>query len=106
METVLGLESAVERPGDTSQCIAPNLSDPDKFDWSSDDSVLLGEQLAVAVYRNKFDAIVIRQEGVGGDEDHFVVLRDAEAVRLLIAALDDEVGTSGLKSCLAPKGEA
>ena len=53
--------------------------------------MLLGEQFATAVYRNKRDAVVIRQEGVGGDDDHFVILRDAEAVRRLVAALHDEV---------------
>jgi hypothetical protein len=68
-----------------------HATDPDTFDWSTDDSVLLGEQFATAVYRNKRDAIVIRQEGVGGDDDHFVILRDAEAVHWLVAALHDEV---------------
>ena len=53
--------------------------------------MLLGEQFATAVYRNKRDAIVIRQEGVGGDDDHFVILRDAEAVRLLVGALQREI---------------
>jgi hypothetical protein len=67
-------------------------TDPNAFDWSTDDSVLLGEQFATAVYRNKRAAIVIRQEGVGGDDDHFVILRDAGAVHRLVAALHDEVG--------------
>jgi hypothetical protein len=67
-------------------------TDPNAFDWSTDDSVLLGEQFATAVYRNKRAAIVIRQEGVGGDDDHYVILRDAEAVHQLVAALHDEVG--------------
>ena len=53
--------------------------------------MLLGEQFATAVYRNKRDGIVIRQEGVGGDDDHFVILRDAEAVRLLLGALQREI---------------
>ena len=71
METLFELPPAME-PGDTSLSIEPNFSDPDKFDWSTDDSVLLGEQCATAVYRNRRSAIVIRQEGVGGDDDHFV----------------------------------
>ena len=66
-------------------------ADPDRFDWSTDDSVLLGEQFATAVYRNKRDAIVIRQEGVGGDDDHFVILRDVDAARLLVGALQREI---------------
>ena len=64
---------------------------PHTFDWSTDDSVLLGEQVATAVYRNKRDAIVIRQEDVGGDNDHFVILRDADAFRLLVGALQREI---------------
>jgi hypothetical protein len=67
-------------------------TDPDKFNWSTDDSVLLGEQFATAVYRNKRGAIVIRQEGVGSDDDHFVILRDPEAVGRLVAALQNEIG--------------
>ena len=92
MTDMMELLPPVERPGDTSPALAPDLpTDPDVFDWSTDDSVLLGEQFAVAVYRNKRDAIVIRQEGVGGDDDHFVILRDAEAARLLVAALQREI---------------
>jgi hypothetical protein len=72
--------------------IGLTTQDPDKFDWSTDDSVLLGEQFATAVYRNKRGAIVIRQEGVGSDDDHFVILRDPEAVGRLVAALQNEIG--------------
>ena len=89
METLFQLSPAME-PGDTSLSIEPD-SDPDNFDWSTDDSVLLGEQFATAVYRNRRSAIVIRQEGVGGDDDHFVILRDADAVRRLVAALQAEI---------------
>ena len=103
MDALLELEPLAERPGDTSPNIEPAFvadhlgegappAGPDKFDWSTDDSVLLGEQFATAVYRNKRDAIVIRQEGVGGDDDHFVILRDAEAVHRLVAALQNEIG--------------
>jgi hypothetical protein len=92
MDTLLLDLPPAMTPGDTSPRIEPNFSEPDKFDWSSDDSVLLGEQFATAVYRNTRAAIVIRQEGVGGDDDHFVILRDAEAVRHLVAALQNEIG--------------
>ena len=90
METLFELPP-VERPGDTSPSIEPDFLDPDKFDWSSDDSVLLGEQFATAVYRNRRKAVVIRQEGVGGDDDQFVILRDADALRRLVAALQAEI---------------
>ena len=99
MKTHLELPPA-ERPGESLakhragfRCIGRSraASDPDRFDWSTDDSVLLGEQFATAVYRNKRDAIVIRQEGSGDEDDHFVILRDAEAARLLIGALHREI---------------
>jgi hypothetical protein len=38
---------------------------------------------------------VIRQEGFGDEEDHFVILRDAEAVRVVIDALRTEVKAGG-----------
>ena len=90
MENLLELPP-VERPGDTSPSIEPDFSDPDKFNWRSDDSIILGYQPATAVYRNACNAVVIRQEGAGGDDDHFVVLRDAEAVRRLVNALQAEI---------------
>lgn len=63
-----------------------------EFDWSADESVILQEQLAVAVYRNPRNAIVIRQEGVGDEDDRCVVLRDGPAARILIDALLRELG--------------
>jgi hypothetical protein len=67
-------------------------ADPDAFDWSEDKSVIFGYQPATAVYRNKFDAIVIRQEGTDGEDDQFVFLRDADSVRIVIKALQAEIG--------------
>jgi hypothetical protein len=61
------------------------------FDWRSDDSIVLGYQPATAIYRNASDAIVIRQEGVGYEDDQFVILRDAEAVQVVIKALTAEI---------------
>ena len=67
--------------------------DADKFDWGSDDSVIVQEQLAIAVYRNRANGVVIRQEARSFDEDdQFVILRDAEAVRILLRALRREAG--------------
>ncbi|WP_442582511.1 hypothetical protein ACSBOB_11440 [Mesorhizobium sp. ASY16-5R] len=86
----------VERPGDislqnTAPVTADETEDAAKFDWNSDDSVIIAEQLAVAVYRNRAGGIVIRQEARNfDDDDAFVVLRDTEAVRLVIKALRRE----------------
>jgi len=64
----------------------------DDFDWYADDSVIIQEQLCLAVYRNRADGVVIRQEARNWDEDDpCIVLRDHEAVRLLIAALQREL---------------
>jgi hypothetical protein len=90
MENLLELPP-VEMPGDASPSIQPNFSDPDKFDWRSDDSIILRFQPATAVYRDSCNAVVIRQEGAGYEDDQYVVLRDAEAVGRIVAALHDEV---------------
>jgi len=66
-----------------------------QFDWAEEDCVVLQEQLSVAVYRNKRDGIVIRQEGAYGDDDHFVVLRDDAAARTLIDAIQRELEDRG-----------
>ena len=96
MENLLELPP-VERPGDTSPSIEPNFgvadehAGSDKFDWRSDDSIILRYQPATAVYRNACNAVVIRQEGAGYEDDQFVILRDGEAVRRLVAALQAEI---------------
>lgn len=100
------LEPPADRPGtipaapdfDIHDCGTPEtrmLKDGD-FDWAGDDSVILQEQLAMAVYRNRADGVVIRQERNGFDEDdHFVVIRDEQALRVLIAALQRELKGGG-----------
>jgi hypothetical protein len=47
----------------------------DDFDWATDESVVLHEQRATAVYQNRFGGLVIRQEK-GWDEegDPFIVI--------------------------------
>jgi hypothetical protein len=98
MESLLEMPPAMvpEDAASTFRSLRPErVHATDPFDWSTDDSVLLGEQFATAVYRNKRAAIVIRQEGVGGDDDHFVILRDAEAARRLVAALLAEIKEGG-----------
>src|ERR1700690_2344280 len=40
----------------------PEPPDPDEFDWATDDSVVLKEQPATAIYFNRRDQLVIRQE--------------------------------------------
>lgn len=99
------IEPPAERPGtisdipgidcDEAVTAAEKLNEGD-FDWASDDSVILQEQLAMAVYRNRAGGVVIRQERNGFDEDdHFVVARDEQGLRVLIVALQRELKGGG-----------
>jgi len=106
-DLLTAIEPPAEAPGETSRKenavrerdAARQISegfassqDEDKFDWLGDDSVIIQEQLCLAVYRNRADGVVIRQEARNWDEDDpCIVLRDHEAVRLLIAALQREL---------------
>lgn len=91
----------------TSSCEAPLAADPqvivdrilaaagpkpDEFDWSTDDSVIVGTQLAIAVYHNRNDDIVIRQDGRGADDDSFVYVGREALPRLIRALQDIEAG--------------
>lgn len=59
----------------------------DDFDWTEEkEDIAVRWQGAIAVYRNKEGALVIRQEGHVGDEDQFVVVRP-ENLRLLVDKL-------------------
>jgi flagellar hook assembly protein FlgD len=46
----------------------------ESFDWDGGDRVVDG-QLAIAVYKNSYGEVVIRQEaGATDSEDHFVII--------------------------------
>lgn len=62
------------------------------FDWSGPD-VIIERQPATAIYRNAREGVVIRQEATGDDEDdQFVYFASDDDVRILIAALQREIG--------------
>lgn len=74
----------------------PEKDEPEaEFHWGSDDSVLLHAQPATAIYTNKFNQVVIRQEAAWNyDEDSFVFI-DGKNLKRVIDALieiDREVG--------------
>ncbi len=46
----------------------------DKFNWLSDDSVVIQRVDAVAVYINERRDVVIRQENQMGDDDSVVII--------------------------------
>jgi hypothetical protein len=63
------------------------LSAGNRFDWSSDESVVCRGHGAIAVYFNRYGQIVIRQEdGRHEDDDRFVIV-NRESLRQLIAEL-------------------
>jgi len=64
----------------------------EEFDWDAHQAdVPIRTQMAIAVYRNPADDIVIRQERRDGqDEDQFIVIQP-ENVSALIQALQAEI---------------
>lgn len=64
---------------------------PDDFDWSNDDSVVVKPRPGVAVYRNRYDDVVIRTQNTNGDDDdHFAYVKP-ESLPAIIQALKDEL---------------
>ncbi len=59
----------------------------DDFDWDADDAVILREQRATAVYRNKAGELIIRQRASWCDDgDTFVYVTDENVTAFLEAA--------------------
>lgn len=54
----------------------------DRFDWFEEDLVL-EDQRPVAIYYNKRNHLVIRQEGWGGDDDAFVTIAPQNIPRFI-----------------------
>lgn len=59
----------------------------DDFDWENDDSIVLREQPATAIYRNPYGSLVIRQKRRWPDEeeDPIVVVSPESAVAFMEA---------------------
>jgi hypothetical protein len=58
----------------------------DDFDWATDDSVILQEQRATAIYHNRHSGIVIRQEKTWDEEsDPYVVISEENVVTFMEA---------------------
>jgi hypothetical protein len=75
-------------------------SDPDRFDWINDDSVVLAEQPATAIYRNREDSIVIRQQAAWDrEEDSLVVITEQN----VMAFLDQLCDLAGIAEFGGPK---
>jgi hypothetical protein len=56
---------------------------PDDFDWDTEECVVLREQRATAVYRNRLGEVIIRQKSPWPDEDVFVYLSPENEVAFM-----------------------
>jgi len=78
------------------------------FEWSSDDSVVVRSQAALAVYQNAAGAIVIRQEMQWDDDsDVFIVVQPENAPALARAIMREAgSGNGGQLALPAPTSAA
>jgi hypothetical protein len=63
----------------------------DDFDWNTpDESIVVPPRPGIAIYRNRYDDIVVRVQNTGGnyDEDHFAYIRP-ESLPAVIKALKE-----------------
>lgn len=66
-------------------------NDEDEFKWDDDEAVVVKPVQAIAVYRNGFGHVVIRQERSSfQDDDPYVVVPQSE-LRRLIDALNKQL---------------
>jgi hypothetical protein len=65
----------------------------DRFDWAHDDSVVIREQPATAVYTNTSGDIVIRQANAQGDDDDAFIFLRPENVQALVDTMLAELST-------------
>jgi hypothetical protein len=66
--------------------------DSDKFDWANDEDIVLREQQSIAIYRNKHDGLVIRQERRWDQEEDVCIIVTAENIDAFIDRLTDVAG--------------
>lgn len=67
------------------------MSDEEEFKWDDDETVIVKPVQAIAVYRNGFDHVVIRQEKAAyQDDDPYIVVPQSE-LRKLIEALNKQL---------------
>jgi hypothetical protein len=79
---VLGLGDKVA----ASQAPVQSIVDEDEFDWNTDDSIVLREQRATAVYHNRHGELIIRQKAAWDDErDIFVYVEPENIIAFLEA---------------------
>ena len=67
----------------------------EQFDWITDDSIILEKQLPIAIYLNRRDHVVIRQEGNADEEDAFIIIA-RQNIQAFIDWLCDVAGVPAL----------
>jgi hypothetical protein len=67
-------------------------SDWTKFDWSDDEDIVLREQQSIAIYWNKQNSLVIRQERRWDQEEDVCIIITAENIGAFIDRLTDVAG--------------
>jgi hypothetical protein len=78
--------------------------DPDHFDWIHDESIVLKEQPATAIYRNRENSVIIRQQAAWDrDEDSFVFITEQNAMAFL-DQLCDLMGIAEFGGPKKPRG--
>jgi hypothetical protein len=89
---VLGADAIDAKVKSTANSILASVGLPpvdrhfDDFDWATDESVVLHEQRATAVYQNRFGGLVIRQEKAWDEDgDPFIVIGSENTVTFMEA---------------------
>jgi hypothetical protein len=63
----------------------------DDFDWADDDSIVLKEQRATAIYHNKAGDVVIRQKAAWDDDQDVFVMITPENANTFLDGLADRL---------------
>jgi hypothetical protein len=79
---------AVRQPAEKDAPVAT----PEDFDWSNEEDIVLREQQSIAIYRNKHDSLVIRQERRWDQEEDVCIIVTAENIGTFIDRLTDVAG--------------
>lgn len=67
-------------------------TDADDFNWNNDDSIVVKEQIATAIYYNNYGELVIRQKAGFYDENDHIIIITKPALESFIDQLHDRLG--------------
>ncbi|MEW9837298.1 hypothetical protein [Mesorhizobium marinum] len=85
-----------KEPADAPAATAPDAPKKEwEMDWIDGPEIIIREYGSIALYTNAAGSIVIRQEGQNGDDDSLVFVSTVDAARVLIAALERQIGGAG-----------